>query len=104
MKYWRYRMYLLPKDDPFMKRIQDENLEHCDIYTGETTVADQKQKIEEFLRLVEMHLNKIKRIKKPRVSCKCSIFKLFYNLCKKNFKKGKIKLVWIKCKFCRLAG
>jgi len=29
MKYWRYRMYLLPKDDPAMKKIIDNNLQHC---------------------------------------------------------------------------
>jgi hypothetical protein len=61
-------MYLLPKEDPIMKKIQDENLEHCDIYIKETTAAIQKQQIEEFLRLVETHLNKVKRVKKPRVS------------------------------------
>lgn len=70
MKYWRYRMYLLPKEDPIMKKIQDENLEHCDIYMKETTAAIQKQQVEEFLRLVETHLNKVKRVKKPRVSLK----------------------------------
>lgn len=61
-------MYLLPKEDPIMKKIQDENLEHCDIYVRETIPTVLKQQIEEFLRLVETHLNKIKRIKKPRVS------------------------------------
>ncbi|XP_070501407.1 GATOR complex protein Iml1 isoform X4 [Chironomus tepperi] len=68
MKYWRYRMYLLPKEDPIMKKIQDENLEYCDIYVRETTPAIQKQQVEEFLRLVETHLNKVKRVKKPRGS------------------------------------
>jgi DEP domain-containing protein 5 len=29
MKYWRYRMYLLPKDDPAMKKIIDNNLQRC---------------------------------------------------------------------------
>lgn len=68
MKYWRYRMYLLPKDDPVMRRIIDENLEHCDIYNQDTSFAVQKQQVEEFHRFVETHLNKIKRVKKPRVS------------------------------------
>lgn len=67
MKYWRYRMYLLPKDDPVMKRIIDENLEHCDIYVRENSQAITKQHVEEFLRFVETHLNKIRRVKKPRV-------------------------------------
>lgn len=60
-------MYLLPKDDPIMKRIIDENLAHCDIYVRETSLASQKQQVEEFHRFVETHLNKIKRVKKPRV-------------------------------------
>lgn len=67
MKYWRYRMYLLPKDDPIMKRIIDENLEHCDIYGCETSAAVLKQQVEEFHKFVESHLNKIRRVKKPRV-------------------------------------
>lgn len=60
-------MYLLPKDDPVMKRIIDENLDHCDIYVREKSEAVIKQHVEEFLRFVETHLNKIRRIKKPRV-------------------------------------
>lgn len=60
-------MYLLPKDDPVMKRIIDENLEHCDIYSPDQSQATEKQQVEEFLRFVETHLNKIKRVKKPRV-------------------------------------
>jgi hypothetical protein len=68
MKYWRYRMYLLPKDDPVMRRIMDENIEHCDIYVRDNSPIIQKQQIEEFLRFVETHLNKIRRVKKPRVS------------------------------------
>lgn len=60
-------MYLLPKDDPMMKRIIDENLKHCDIYVPDSSKLTQKQQVEEFLRFVETHLNKIKRVKKPRV-------------------------------------
>lgn len=60
-------MYLLPKDDPVMKRIIEENLEHCDIYVRENSQAITKQHVEEFLRFVETHLNKIRRVKKPRV-------------------------------------
>lgn len=61
-------MYLLPKDDPVMKRIIDENLEHCDIYVTDNSPGTQKQQVEEFIRFVETHLNKIRRVKKPRVS------------------------------------
>lgn len=60
-------MYLLPKDDPIMKRIIDENLEHCDIYVRDESLATLKLQIEEFHRFVETHLNKIRRVKKPRV-------------------------------------
>jgi DEP domain-containing protein 5 len=64
-------MYLLPKEDPIMRKIMEENIEHCDIYTRDNSPIVQKTQIEEFLRLVETHLNKIKRVKKPRVSNLC---------------------------------
>lgn len=70
MKYWRYRMYLLPKEDITMKKIVEENCINCDIYTRDTSYSAQKLQIEEFLRFVETHLNKIKRTKKPKVSLK----------------------------------
>lgn len=60
-------MYLLPKDDPVMKKIIDENLERCDIYVRDNSLAVQKQQVDEFHRFVEQHLNRIKRLKKPRV-------------------------------------
>jgi DEP domain-containing protein 5 len=60
-------MYLLPKEDPVMRKIIDDNLSHCDIYVQENSLAVQKQQVEEFLRFVETHLNKIRRVKKPRV-------------------------------------
>ena len=52
-----------------MRKIIEGNLQRCDIYPTEITAGVQKQHIEEFLRFVETHLNKIKRvvIKKPRV-------------------------------------
>lgn len=61
-------MYLLPKEDPVMKRIIEENIERCDIYVTENSLGVHKQQVEEFLRFVETHLNKIRRVKKPRVS------------------------------------
>jgi hypothetical protein len=62
-------MYLLPKEDPIMKKIIENNLQKCDIYPNETSLQQQKQQIEEFLRLIETHLNKIKKsvVKRPRV-------------------------------------
>lgn len=69
LKYWRYRMYLLPKDHPAMKKILDGLATRCDIFT-EIQADSPKQQIEEFLKYVEMHLNRIKRMhcNKPRVS------------------------------------
>ncbi|XP_055702143.1 GATOR complex protein Iml1 isoform X7 [Phlebotomus papatasi] len=67
LKYWRYRMYLLPKDHPAMKKILDGLATRCDIFT-EIQADSPKQQIEEFLKYVEMHLNRIKRMhcNKPR--------------------------------------
>ncbi|GAB0089616.1 GATOR complex protein Iml1 [Sergentomyia squamirostris] len=69
LKYWRYRMYLLPKDHPAMKKILDGMSSRCDVFTDIQTDSP-KQQIEEFLHYVEMHLNRIKRMqcKKPRGS------------------------------------
>lgn len=70
MKYWRFRILLLPKDDLATKKILDGASMNCDIYTATENVAlCNKQIIEDFLRFVEIHLNKIKRlqVKKIRV-------------------------------------
>lgn len=69
-------MYLLPKDDPVMKKIIDENLEHCDIYVKDDSLVTQKLQVEEFLRFVELHLNKIRRVKKTRVRKEFISFKI----------------------------
>jgi hypothetical protein len=50
-----------------MKRIIDENIERCDIYVRDNSPSLVKQQIEEFHRFVECHLNRIRRLKKPRV-------------------------------------
>lgn len=79
LKYWRYRMFLLPKDDPVMRKIIDNNLQRCDIYTTEISVQAQKIQIEELTRLIETHLNKIKKsnVKKPRVSVAIRIYQFY---------------------------
>lgn len=66
LKYWRYRIYLLPKEHPAMKKILDGLSSRCDIYQTEDC---SKQQIDDFLKFIEMHLNKIKRghCKKNRV-------------------------------------
>lgn len=69
MKYWRYRMYLLPKEDPAMKKILEGTAKRCDIYTENKPIPSDKHICNEFIKFVELHLNKIKKIpcKKPRV-------------------------------------
>ncbi|XP_058838167.1 GATOR complex protein Iml1 isoform X2 [Topomyia yanbarensis] len=68
MKYWRYRMYLLPREDPAMKKILDGTVKRCDIYTEDKPIQSEKHVCNEFIRFVESHLNKIKKAsaKKPR--------------------------------------
>ncbi|XP_035917086.1 GATOR complex protein Iml1 isoform X3 [Anopheles stephensi] len=62
MKYWRYRMYLLPKDDPAMKKILDGTVRRCDIYQEDTPFPPDRQICNDFVRFVEAHLNKIKKL------------------------------------------
>ncbi|XP_029721962.2 GATOR complex protein Iml1 isoform X2 [Aedes albopictus] len=68
MKYWRYRMYLLPKEDPAMKKIMEGTAKRCDIYTENKPIPSDKHICNEFIKFVELHLNKIKKVpcKKPR--------------------------------------
>ncbi|XP_067645946.1 GATOR complex protein Iml1 isoform X2 [Eurosta solidaginis] len=60
LKYWRYRMYLLPIDNLAMKKIIECGVQRCDIYT-ESVVENTKKQVEDFLRLMEVHINKVKR-------------------------------------------
>lgn len=59
LKYWRYRMYLLPNQHPAIKKILDGQSERCDIYK-EGQIDSPMKYIDNFLRFVETHLNKIK--------------------------------------------
>lgn len=52
-------MYLLPNQHPAMKKILDGKSDRCDIYTEAQTDSPLKY-IDNFLRFVETHLNKIK--------------------------------------------
>lgn len=76
MKYWRYRMYLLPRDDPAMKKILEGAAKRCDIYTDNKPFLSENHICNEFVRFVELHLNKIKKVtaKKPRVRNSYSYF------------------------------
>lgn len=67
LKYWRFRMYLLPKEHPATKRIIDPSAEqpteHCDIYLdGGAGEAAARQYTEDFVRFMEIHMNKIKKL------------------------------------------
>ncbi|XP_077296964.1 GATOR complex protein Iml1 isoform X2 [Arctopsyche grandis] len=59
LKYWRFRTLLLPLNNPATKRIL-EGAPHCDIYP-EPTRQDLDNLTNGFLKMTEMHLNKIKR-------------------------------------------
>jgi hypothetical protein len=63
MKYWRYRMYLLPKDDKCTKRILEENLDRCDIYTQDKSSKFYKCQVDDFVKFVENNINKLKKIR-----------------------------------------
>lgn len=69
LKYWRFRVYLLPLTHPATRKILD-GYSHCDIYTPQTD-ADNNNLIEGFLRFMETYVNRVKRPnskKNPRVS------------------------------------
>lgn len=59
LKYWRFRTLLLPLNNPATKLILD-GAPHCDIYP-EPTKMDLEDLSNGFLRMTELHLNKIKR-------------------------------------------
>uniref|UniRef100_A0A1Y1KCF9 DEP domain-containing protein n=3 Tax=Photinus pyralis TaxID=7054 RepID=A0A1Y1KCF9_PHOPY len=69
LKFWRFKVYLLPTNNAATKRII-EGAKHCDIYTPLTN-ADYNQINEGFLKFIEVVVNKIKRpnaTKKGRTS------------------------------------
>lgn len=61
LKYWRYRMYLLPKEHPATKKILESPTNiPCDIY-AENSGESVKQQIDDFMKFVESHLNKVRK-------------------------------------------
>lgn len=55
-------MYLLPKEHPATKKILESSTPiNCDIYMQHATDST-KQQVDEFLRFIEQHLNKIRKI------------------------------------------
>lgn len=54
-------MYLLPKENPATKKIlESPTLIPCDIYS-ENCGDSMKQQIDDFMKFVEMHLNKLRK-------------------------------------------
>lgn len=59
-------MYLLPKENKAINKIMEQGCQHCDVFT-ESSLENTKQQIEDFMRFMEVHINKLKR-RKARVS------------------------------------
>nr|CAI5831302.1 unnamed protein product [Callosobruchus analis] len=59
LKYWRFRVYLLPLNNQATKKII-EGSDHCDLYSFPTN-SDHQQMVEGFLKFLETAVNKIKR-------------------------------------------
>lgn len=60
-------MYLLPKDNKAMNLIVDGGSQYCDIFqevSGDN--SSNRQQIDDFIRFMELHINKLKR-RKTRV-------------------------------------
>ncbi|CAG9822060.1 unnamed protein product [Phaedon cochleariae] len=69
LKYWRFRVYLLPLNNSATKKIV-EGSDHCDIYQIQTSIEHQ-QMVDGLIKFIETAVNKIKRStipKKPRMS------------------------------------
>lgn len=58
-------MYLLPKENLAMNKIVEYGCSKCDIYT-DLAIDNSKQQIEDFLRLMEVHICKMKRLQNRR--------------------------------------
>ncbi|XP_011872141.1 PREDICTED: DEP domain-containing protein 5 isoform X3 [Vollenhovia emeryi] len=59
LKYWRFRVFLLPYNNPATRKILDSST-RCDIYTPFSN-AEQASLMDGFLRFIEGWLNKIRR-------------------------------------------
>lgn len=73
-------MYLLPKEHPAMKKILDGQATRCDIFT-EVSPDSCKQNADEFLRFIEMHINKIKRPACNKNKARVSAIHLIRRVC-----------------------
>ncbi|XP_017028723.1 GATOR complex protein Iml1 isoform X5 [Drosophila kikkawai] len=57
LKYWRYRMYLLPKETIVSKIA---SCQHCDVFPDLTAADNTREQVEDFVRLIEA-VSKLKR-------------------------------------------
>lgn len=93
-------MYLLPKEHTATKKILDSSSPiHCDIYAKNPTDTT-KQQIDDFIRFVEIHLNKIKKIHCQRntrvsVSRSWTEFEKTFTI-KQNITKQNCNLIYLK--------
>lgn len=69
LKYWRHRMYLLPKEHSAYKKILETASPsiHCDIFV-ENSIETPKQIIDDFKSFLESYLNKIKKLHCPKMT------------------------------------
>ncbi|XP_017842450.2 LOW QUALITY PROTEIN: GATOR complex protein Iml1 [Drosophila busckii] len=58
LKYWRFRMYLLPREN-MVNKIVNFGCQRCDIFT-EAVVDNTREQVEDFVRLIE-NVSKLKR-------------------------------------------
>lgn len=74
LKYWRYRMYLLPKEHPATKKILESTTTiPCDIYIDNQIDSAKQQQIDDFMRFVEAHLNKLRKSHLQRSTTRVSV-------------------------------
>ncbi|CAG9857512.1 unnamed protein product [Phyllotreta striolata] len=73
LKYWRFRIYLIPLNNSATKKII-EGSERCDVY-GRQTVPEHRLMVDGFVKFVDAAVNKLKKAtisKKPRMSLNIS--------------------------------
>lgn len=67
-------MYLLPKEHPATKKIlESPTLIPCDIYIDGQADGVKQQQIDDFMRFVEAHLNKLRKSHIQRSTTRVSV-------------------------------
>ncbi|XP_057663602.1 GATOR complex protein Iml1 isoform X2 [Diorhabda carinulata] len=73
LKYWRFRVYLIPLNNPGTRKIVDGS-EYCDIYQMQSS-SEHQQMVDGLIKFIDTAVNKIRRstlAKKPRMSLNIS--------------------------------